>query len=172
MNDIFSLTIQEGKGSPDLSSSDAFTVRLKIPAQVQDRGFVLFLEKIAREKQALFSFDEIYALEKIRRMKTINNFVSKERFLELFIHIDKKKIVKEAVPEILKYLARYPQDSVEDSLKELDLKPVTAVDVKNIAKEILEQPNMTFEKAYGTVMSKVRGKIDAQEVMKIVKSMK
>ena len=85
VNDIFSLTIQEGKGSPDLSSSDAFTVRLKIPAQVQDRGFVLFLEKIAREKQALFSFDEIYALEKIRRMQTIDNFVSKEKFLELGI---------------------------------------------------------------------------------------
>ncbi len=85
MNDIFSATIKEGKGSPDLSS-DAFTVRLKIPAQVQDRGFILFLEKVAQEKQVEFSFNEIYALEKIRTTQMMdNNFISREKFLELGI---------------------------------------------------------------------------------------
>ena len=83
-----------------------------------------------------------------------------------------KKITKEAIPEIIKYLAAYPQNGVVDALKELDLKPLTVGEVKQIAEEILsQQPNMPFEKAYGIVMSKVRGKIDAQEVMKIVKSM-
>ncbi|MDP3769453.1 MAG: putative DNA binding domain-containing protein [bacterium] len=86
MNDIFSATIKEGKGSPDLSLSDAFAVRLKIPAQVQDQGFVLFLEKVAHEKQVSFSFDEIYTLEKIRKTQiTQNDFVSKRKFLDLGI---------------------------------------------------------------------------------------
>jgi len=48
---------------------------------------------------------------------------------------------------------------------------LTVSDVRNIAKDIVSQPNITFEKAYGIVMSKVRGKIDAQEVMRIVKDM-
>lgn len=85
MNDIFSVTIKEGKGSPDLSSSDTSAVRLKIPAQVQDREFVLFLEKVGHEKQVQFSLDEICALEKIRKTQTLNNLVSKEKFLELGI---------------------------------------------------------------------------------------
>ncbi|MEM5807851.1 MAG: Glu-tRNA(Gln) amidotransferase subunit GatE [Candidatus Aenigmatarchaeota archaeon] len=106
-----------------------------------------------------------------RREKVEVNRISENRFIELFDYLQDKKIVKEAIPEIIKYLAAYPQNGVGDALKELDLKPLTPAEVREIAKEIVEQPNITFEKAYGIVMSKVRGKIDAQEVMKIVKQM-
>ena len=85
MRDIFSATIREGKGSPDLSLSDDMAVRLQIPARVQDRGFVLFLEKIGEERQTSFSPEEIYALEKIRKAQVINNSVYKEKFLGLGI---------------------------------------------------------------------------------------
>lgn len=106
-----------------------------------------------------------------RREKIEIDRIAEQRLVEIFDYLQDKKITKEAIPEIIKYLAAYPQNGVGDALKELDLKPLTATEVKDIAKEIVGQSNMTFEKAYGIVMSKVRGKIDAQEVMKIVKSM-
>lgn len=106
-----------------------------------------------------------------RREKIEIGRISEYRFIEIFDCLQDKKITKEAIPEIIKYLAVYPQNGVGDALKELDLKPLTATDVREIAKEIVSQSDITFEKAYGIVMSKVRGKIDAQEVMKIVKSM-
>lgn len=107
-----------------------------------------------------------------RREKVEIDRISEQRLTEIFDYLQDKKITKEAIPEIIKYLATYPQNGVADALNELDLKPITSAEVRQITEEILSrQPNMPFEKAYGIVMSKVRGKIDAQEVMKIVKSM-
>lgn len=85
MDDIFGSTIKEGKGMPDLSESDAHSVRLKIPAQVKDKSFILFLEKIARSKQIMLSFEEIYELEKIRKRQMVPKLKYTDKFLELGI---------------------------------------------------------------------------------------
>ncbi|MFH0837153.1 MAG: Glu-tRNA(Gln) amidotransferase GatDE subunit E, partial [Candidatus Aenigmatarchaeota archaeon] len=106
-----------------------------------------------------------------RREKIEIDRIQKHRLIEIFDYLQDKKIIKESIPEIIKYLATYPQNGVADAIKELDLKPLNIGDVRNIAKDIVSQEKMTFEKAYGIVMSKVRGKIDAQEVMRIVKEM-
>ena len=81
MDDIFEYTIREGKGMPDLSRSDDFSVCLTIPAQVRDRKFILFLEKIVNEKQISFSFDEIYELEKIRENQPVSSIENRDKFL-------------------------------------------------------------------------------------------
>ncbi|MFH0812756.1 MAG: RNA-binding domain-containing protein [Pseudomonadota bacterium] len=83
MKDIFESTIREGKGVPDLGDSDTYSVTLKIPAQVKDKNFILFLEKVAREKQTLLSFEEIFELEKIRELRKIEEVKFKGKFLEM-----------------------------------------------------------------------------------------
>lgn len=93
-------------------------------------------------------------------------------FVELFDAVKKKEIVKEAIPEILKYLANYPGEIVENAVKELNLVPIDVRELKKIAEEVANQPGVTYEKAVGIVMSKVRGRIDAQAVMDIVKKAK
>lgn len=85
MDDIFGNTIREGKGLPDLSESDAFSVVLKIPAQVKDKDFVLFLEKIINQRQASLSPEEIYELEKIREGSEIRNPEFRKKFLSMGI---------------------------------------------------------------------------------------
>ncbi len=85
MDDIFGNTIKEGKGLPDLSKSDVFSVQLSIPSQVKDKEFVLFIEKITRHKQILLSFEEIYELEKIREHRIVTNTEFKKKFIDLGI---------------------------------------------------------------------------------------
>lgn len=85
MDDIFESTIREGKGLPDLSKSDSFTVQLRIPVQVKDKNFILFLEKVTNEKQILLSFEEIFALEQIREKQVILSFPHKKKFFDLGI---------------------------------------------------------------------------------------
>jgi len=85
MDDIFETTIREGKGLPDLSKTDTFAVRLGIPAQVKDKNFILFLEKVTNEKQITFSFEEIYELEKIRERQIVTDVEHKEKFLNIGI---------------------------------------------------------------------------------------
>jgi ATP-dependent DNA helicase RecG len=81
MDDIFEYTIREGKGMPDLFGSDDFSVCLTIPAQVKDRKFILFLEKVINEKQISFSFDEIYELEKIRENQPVSGIENRDKLL-------------------------------------------------------------------------------------------
>lgn len=85
LDDIFESTIKEGKGLPDLSESDDFSVRLKIPAQVKDKNFILFIEKITRERRITLSFDEIYELEKIREHQPVSKIEYKKKFLDIGI---------------------------------------------------------------------------------------
>jgi Glu-tRNA(Gln) amidotransferase subunit E-like FAD-binding protein len=67
-------------------------------------------------------------------------------------------------------LAKNPDKSVAFAVKELELKPIKLSELKEIAKSIVT-PDMPFEKALGLVMSKVRGRIEAKEVMKVVKKL-
>lgn len=85
MDQIFESTIRDGKGLPDLSGSDSTQVSLKIPAQVKDKNFILFLEKISREKQIVFSFEEIYQLELLRERNILSELKFRDKFLELGI---------------------------------------------------------------------------------------
>lgn len=85
MDDIFGNTIREGKGLPDLTESDAFSVVLKIPAQIQDKDFVLFIEKIANQGQESLTFEEIYELEKIRERGGFKEPKFKRKFLDMGI---------------------------------------------------------------------------------------
>lgn len=85
MDVIFEAAIRQGKGLPDFKGTDIHTVRINIPAKVKDTEFVRFLEKIANEKQAVFSFDEIYELELLREQKVVANLQHKEKFLKFGI---------------------------------------------------------------------------------------
>lgn len=83
IDDIFANSINEGKGMPDFNGSDEYSVCLHIPAQVKDKNFIIFLEKVTREKQITLSFEEIFELEQIRQQKIITQLESKDKFLEL-----------------------------------------------------------------------------------------
>lgn len=82
LDDIFEKAIRDGKGMPDLSKSDAYSVRLIIPAQVKDKDFVLFLERVVNEKQINLSFEEIYELEKIREHQKFEKPEFRNKFIE------------------------------------------------------------------------------------------
>ncbi|MFC1638590.1 ATP-binding protein, partial [Patescibacteria group bacterium] len=82
MDTIFQETIREGKEKPDLSLSDRYHVVIKISAQVKNREFLKFLERIINEKQIKLSLDDIVLLQEIEEGK--KNFKNKEvqKFLE------------------------------------------------------------------------------------------
>ncbi len=85
VDDIFNFTIEEGKGSPNYSESDSQSVTLDIPAQVKDKQFVLYLEKVANNKQITFSTEELLELEKIRSSDGLSKIKFKDKFLGLGI---------------------------------------------------------------------------------------
>jgi len=95
MDDIFRNTITEGKGMPDFMGTDAHSMKLNIPARVRDMNFILFLEKITREQDISFSFEEIYELERIRNSQKISTSEFRDKFLDMGI-IEKVGKTKDA----------------------------------------------------------------------------
>lgn len=106
-----------------------------------------------------------------KREKVNIKRVRDEHYIDLFENISKKKIVKEAIPEIIKFLAEKPGETATSAIKELNLEPLDLMELKKIIEEVLTRPGLTYEKTVGLVMSKVRGRIEAEVVMEQVKKM-
>jgi glutamyl-tRNA(Gln) amidotransferase subunit E len=95
--------------------------------------------------------------------------LNEKHYIDVFEYVAKKKILKEAIPMVLKYLSEYPGETVGNVISELNLTAISMDELKKIIEEVVAQPNLNYDKAVGLVMSKVRGRIDAQVVMKEVK---
>jgi glutamyl-tRNA(Gln) amidotransferase subunit E len=134
-----------------------------------------FFEKIVEKTKAQptivanFFISTIKDLEK--REKVELNRLREEHYIDLFENIAKGKIVKEAIPVIIKFLSEKPGETATSAIKELNLEPLGVNDLKKIIEEVLSKPGLIYDKAVGLVMSKVRGRIEAEIVMQQVKKM-
>lgn len=82
---IFRLTIEAGKGLPELKINSDPAVSLTVPAALEDQQFINFLEQISHRHQTTLSLKEIIELENIRQGKKQKNLSYKDKFLELGI---------------------------------------------------------------------------------------
>lgn len=64
---MFSAAVSEGKLPPDFSRSDDFLVSVILHGQVQDEGFLRFLERLNGETQRSLSLDDLIVLDAIHR---------------------------------------------------------------------------------------------------------
>ncbi|MBI4010617.1 MAG: Glu-tRNA(Gln) amidotransferase subunit GatE [Candidatus Aenigmarchaeota archaeon] len=106
-----------------------------------------------------------------RKEQIVSISLTEKHFLAIFDALEKKKIAKEAIPEILIYFSKKPGNSISTAITDLNLTAISIPELKKIVKGIITQPNITLDRAIGIVMSKVRGKIEAQTVIKTVKKM-
>jgi glutamyl-tRNA(Gln) amidotransferase subunit E len=145
----------------------------QLARQILQSDYVDLFEKIVKKTRAEPSIvastftSTIKDLKKREKIKIEN--LTRRHFIKIFEFLRKRKIVKEAIPEILKYLAKNPKASIIKAIKELNLKPIPKKQLIKIVKEVTATPMINFDKAVGLVMSKVRGRADAQEVIKLVK---
>ena len=71
MNLMFELSIQEGKPVPDFTGTDQYQVVLTLNGEVQDPRFLQFLEKVGKEKLALFSTADFLLLDVIHKQQPV-----------------------------------------------------------------------------------------------------
>lgn len=83
---IFSKSISEGKGTPVIQELSTNNVKLSIPTQVKDKNFILFLQRIEREKQINFDLaKDLVFLDEIRENQVSFDRERKEKFLKLAV---------------------------------------------------------------------------------------
>jgi Glu-tRNA(Gln) amidotransferase subunit E-like FAD-binding protein len=148
---------------------------MKLPEEIANQivhsKYLKIFEKIVRTKKVkpiLVATTFLQTLKDLKRRESVEvEKLKEEHFVEIFDFLEKGKIVKESIPEILKYLAKNPEKSVENAVEELNLKPITIDELKKIIEEAIGQ-KLPFDKTYGIVMSRVRGRIDALLVKKML----
>jgi Glu-tRNA(Gln) amidotransferase subunit E-like FAD-binding protein len=107
-------------------------------------------------------------LKEIERKEKIDVKIREEQLLEFFDALNKKLIFKEAAYDILKKMNE--GKSVDEAVKELGLKPLTKEEIMKIIEECKREVK-DKKKLIGIVLSKVRGRADIAEVMKIIENL-
>jgi len=98
--------------------------------------------------------------------------ISDDKILDLFRIFAQGKISKEAFPDLLMYLSKNPDKSVEDALRSLRVKSISLQELERIIDDIInrninllkERGEKAFKPLMGDVMKIVRGKIDGRVV--------
>ncbi|MGI8640233.1 MAG: ATP-binding protein [Pyrinomonadaceae bacterium] len=70
---IFGLSVAESKPQPDFTKTDEYKVSLTLNGEVQDPDFLLFLEKIGRERTSVFTTQDWLILDLVNREQKIPN---------------------------------------------------------------------------------------------------
>lgn len=107
-------------------------------------------------------------IKEIERKEKIEFDLSKEKLLEFFDALAKKKIFKEAAYEILREMILNKNLSLDEIIKKLNLEPLNEEEIKKIIEETKKEVK-DKNKLIGIVISKVRGRADIQKVIQMIR---
>jgi glutamyl-tRNA(Gln) amidotransferase subunit E len=137
-----------------LSLFEKIVKKIKVPPSLVASTFVSTLKDLKKREKV--------PIEKI----------TDEHFIQLFRLVEKKKLVKEAIPDILKKIAKEPEKSVEEFV----VKTLPLEEVEKIVDRIVKMKRSYIEKKgeravkgiMGLAMKELRGRVSGEIVSKIV----
>jgi Glu-tRNA(Gln) amidotransferase subunit E-like FAD-binding protein len=107
-------------------------------------------------------------LKEIERKEKVEIKLTEERLIEFFDALNRGFVFKEAAYDILKKMNE--GKSVEEAVKELGLNPLTKEEILKIIEEAKKEV-ADKKKLIGVVLSKVRGRANISEVMKLIENL-
>jgi len=158
-----------------------YGLNTKLATQIMDSEFVNLFETIVKESKVSPTFVAVVLTETLKALKRegIDTAkVSHEQLRRLFHIIGENVVAKEAIPDIISWLAKHEKATVEEAIEKLSLKRLSEKELeKTIDNLIAENETIIREKgtaAYGIliglIMKKVRGRANAEAVSRILKS--
>jgi glutamyl-tRNA(Gln) amidotransferase subunit E len=152
----------------------------KLAKQVLDSEHVQLFETIAKQTKVSPTVIAVALTETLKGLKRegieVEN-VADEQILELFSLIDNGKTVKEAIPDVVSWLAKHEKASVKDAVDNLGLTILPDAPLEAIIDELLRENKSLREKSgkeafgvlMGLTMKKLRGKANPEKVAQILK---
>lgn len=103
--------------------------------------------------------------------------LTQSHFISLFRIMQSKEIAKEGIPQILEFLAKNPDKSVEDAIRSIGLDNVDLADVEKFIDKIMEEKRdllinkreSSLSPLMGIAMKEFRGKVDGKKINDILK---
>jgi glutamyl-tRNA(Gln) amidotransferase subunit E len=162
--------------SPDLKLAQLmkeYSLNETLASQLLSSEFTDLFEHIQQETHIPSSFSAatlVETMKSLRRQGLDVQNISDSKLFEVFVAVDSGKMAKEAIPDILSWLARNPEKTVLDGLKALGLETVSKEELEiAVAKAIEDNKEMIMERRTGALgplmgilMKEFRGKVDAK----------
>ncbi|MEM0253084.1 MAG: Glu-tRNA(Gln) amidotransferase subunit GatE [Candidatus Bathyarchaeia archaeon] len=153
----------------------------KLAKQLLDSEYSGIFESIIKETKVSSTFVAAFLTETMKSLKREGIPVEKiadDQLLELFRLVDKGEVAKEALPEIVTWLAKNEGKNVYEALGSLGLRMLSREEVEKIIEDIIiknrkvidEGKDKAFGFLMGVIMKELRGKADAKLVSNILKS--
>jgi glutamyl-tRNA(Gln) amidotransferase subunit E len=152
----------------------------KLAKQVLDSEYAQLFETVAKQTKISPTVIAAALTETFKGLKRegveVEN-VGGGQILELFSLIDAGKTVKEAIPDVVSWLAKHEKASITDAVENLGLEMLTDGQLEAIIDELLHENKSLREKSgkeafgvlMGLTMKKLRGKVNPEKVAQILK---
>jgi len=152
----------------------------KLAKQVLDSEYAQIFEKVAKQTKVsptVIAAALTETFKGLRREGVEIEGVSDEQILELFCLIDAGKAAKEAIPDIVSWLAKHKDALVKDALENLGLGMLAEAELESAINEILHENKILVEKKgkeafstlMGLAMKRFRGRANAEAVAQVLK---
>jgi len=152
----------------------------KLVRQVLDSEFSQLFEEVVRESGASPTLVAVVLTETLKALKRDGvevERVSEGDFLELFRLVGRGEIAKEAIADMISWIAKNEGAKVSDAINALGLGMLPPTELEKIVDTLIEENKRLLtergEKAFGTlmglVMKKIRGRAKADSVTELVK---
>lgn len=160
---------------------ERFKSKMKLPSelaiQIIGSDYLDVFEKIMKKYPKLNASVVVSVftstLKELSRRKIDIKKLEERHLLSIFAALARKKIVKEAMPDLLMNFVNNPNESLEDAARRLNLTILRPTELKKVLTQLVaDSPDTPKEKLYGIAMGRVRGRADPQEVLKLMKRLK
>jgi len=157
-----------------------FGLNQKLAKQVLDSEYEPLFEIVAKETKVSPTVVAAVLTETLKGLKREGVEVEKvgdQQIRELFRLIDSGKTVKEAVPDVVSWLAKHEGASVTQALKNLGLVMLSDAELEKLVDDLIQENRNLVEKsgeaAFGALMAltmkKVRGRANPESVAAALK---
>jgi len=160
--------------------AEQYKVNEKLVKQLQDSEYLELFEEIAKRTAVPPTFVAASFTETFKALKRDGvdvGKVSDDQLTEVFGLVGSGKTPKEAVPDIVSWLAEHEGGSPSEAVKALGVSTISESELARIVDEIIAKNEGDIEKRgqnafgfiMGLVMREYRGKVQPEQVSKVLK---
>jgi Glu-tRNA(Gln) amidotransferase subunit E-like FAD-binding protein len=146
----------------------------ELTKQIIRSDYLELFEKIVKKYRVNPSVVANVFVSTLKDLKKRENIqvetLTDEDFNDLFGLLEDKKLMKESIPNVLKFKVEHPEEPIIVAIKKLGLGVISDDELMGIVKDVIEKNKGQSEgKIIGLIMSRVRGRVKSENVVRIVK---
>ena len=161
---------------------EEYKLNEKLARQIIDSEYTALFEEIARSLKVsptLIAVTLTETLKSLSREGVRVDLIGDDALREIFKLIEEGAMMKEAIPDVLTWLAEHPDSTAREALRELGLELLSREELEAIIKAKIEENikllkergPRAFGPLMGRVMSEVRGRANPAEVQEILRTL-